>query len=227
MAIVGSVTSAGSQIQNDVTSALQNSLGKDDFLKLLITQMRNQDPLSPMQNQEFIAQLAQFSSLEQMQNINEKLDASTSSDLLMAQSISNAMVTNLIGKEVRLQTDQIQLADNGQVEFGIQAEKAAASAQVSIYNSSGNLVYYEDLGAVDAGEISFTWDGKNTQGNQAKSGTYSVKVQLINGDEEKTTATTFLDGEVTAIKYNSGGASLLVNGQLYSVGDVLEVRAKN
>jgi len=228
MSSVTSITNnTTNQTSTNLTSALDNTLGKEDFLKLLIAQMKNQDPLNPVQNEEFVAQLAQFSSLEQMQNMNENLTKSTNSDLLMAQSISNSMLTNLIGKEVVLQTDSIQLAESGETEIGYRADKAAASAQVSIYDDSGNLVYYQDLGAVAAGEQSFVWDGSNTRGNRALAGNYKIKVELVNGDENKTTATTFTQGEVSAVKYNSDGATLLVNGQVYTVADVMEVRAKN
>ena len=106
---VSSITNTTVENSSNVTKSLQNELGKEEFLKLLVTQLRYQDPLSPMDNEAFIAQLAQFSSLEQMQNMNENLKTNMDTDLFMAQSISNSMVTALIDKEVKIQTNNFEL----------------------------------------------------------------------------------------------------------------------
>ena len=88
-----------------LTSATQSSLGKEDFLKLLVAQLAHQDPLSPMENQEFVAQLAQFSSLEQMTNVNSNLQL-----LQVAQaSMTNSQIASLIGKNVEVRSDQVRL----------------------------------------------------------------------------------------------------------------------
>ncbi len=200
-----------------------NELGKEEFLKLLITQLKNQDPLDPLKDKDFIAQLAQFSSLEQLQNMNDGLKSQMSSELLMAQSISNAMVTTLIGKEVTIATDQIELKEDGDVSFGYIADGAAKSAVVTIYDSNGSVVYTKDLGAISAGEGSFTWDGRGQSGRRLAPGAYRVEVQLADEDGPGATLQTFIRGPVTAVKYANGTASLEVNGQLFGISDVLEV----
>ncbi|MGA9120044.1 MAG: flagellar hook capping FlgD N-terminal domain-containing protein, partial [Bacteroidota bacterium] len=83
------------------TATASNQLGKDDFLKLLVTQLQNQDPLNPLQGTEFVAQLAQFSSLEQLTNINSSLEQNIQSNQLMTQSIGNSLAATLVGKDVR------------------------------------------------------------------------------------------------------------------------------
>ncbi len=210
-----------------LTNATGNTLGKDEFLRLLVTQLKYQDPLSPMQNEEFIAQLAQFSSLEQMKNMNDKLESGMNSDLLMAQSISNAMVTTLIGKEVKIATDQVELKASNNIRVGYQATENAKSAILTVYDANGKVAFTKDLGPVQAGEQTLIWDGRNSEGTRLPPGAYRIEVQLLNDEDQGTPVTTFLQGEVTAIKYMNGGAALQVNGQLYNVADVMEVTAKN
>ncbi|MEE9169230.1 MAG: flagellar hook capping FlgD N-terminal domain-containing protein [bacterium] len=208
-----------------LSNAAQNILGKDDFLQLLVTQLRYQDPLSPIENGEFIAQLAQFSSLEGIQSMNDKLGTSINTDLLMAQSISNSMITSLIGKEVQIQTDQFKMAD-GEVSLGFMADTTAVSARVEIFDETGALVFSENVAGVEAGNNSFVWDGTSVTGEKISSGNFRVEVELLDGNDQSSTALTYLQGEVSAIKYVSDGALIEVNGELHNVGDVLEVRIK-
>lgn len=208
-----------------LSNAAQNILGKDDFLQLLVTQLRYQDPLSPIQNGEFIAQLAQFSSLEGIQSMNDKLGTSINTDLLMAQSISNSMITSLIGKEVQIQTDQFKMAD-GEVSLGFMADTTAVSAKIEIFDETGALVFSENVAAVEAGNNSFVWDGTSVTGEKISSGNFRVEVELRDGNDQSSSALTYLQGEVSAIKYVSDGALIEVNGELHNVGDVLEVRIK-
>ncbi len=208
-----------------LSNVAQNVLGKDDFLQLLVTQLRYQDPLSPIQNGEFIAQLAQFSSLEGIQSMNDKLGVSINTDLLMAQSISNSMITSLIGKEVQIQTDQFKMAD-GEVSLGFMADTTAVSARVEIFDETGALVFSENVAGVEAGNNSFVWDGTSVTGEKISSGNFRVEVELLDGNDQSSTALTYLQGEVSAIKYVSDGALIEVNGELHNVGDVLEVRIK-
>ncbi len=200
-----------------------NQMGKEDFLKLLITQMQHQDPMNPLKNGEYIAQLAQFSSLEQMQNINDNLESSIKSDLLMAQSISNSMITALIGKDAKVQTDTFNVKQNQETDIGFMADQPYSSAKLTIYDQNGSVVYHEDLGNAVTGENSFTWDGRDSRGNIAESGNYRVEVKLSNDDEDEKSATTFLNGNISSVKYHSGGASLQIGGQLFNVSDILEV----
>ena len=101
---VGGMFSAGTSGGN--TGSVQN-LGKDEFLQLMVTKLQNQDPLNPMEDEDYIAQLAQFSSLEQLTNISDGLDESNEWDYLQMQSINNVMAAGLIGKEVEASYDQV------------------------------------------------------------------------------------------------------------------------
>lgn len=201
----------------------QNSLGKKEFLKLLITQLKNQDPMDPLKDKDFIAQLAQFSSLEQLQNMNDGLEKQMSSDLLMAQSISNAMVTTLIGKQVTIATDQVELQKEGGIKVEYQADQAAKNAVFTVYDSNGRVVLSRDLGPVAAGQGSYSWDGKDGDGNRLPAGAYRIEVNLVSDGGDSHKAQTFIQGPVTAVKYTNGAAALEVNGQLFNISDVVEV----
>jgi flagellar basal-body rod modification protein FlgD len=217
------VTKSLNNLGVDYAGNTENVLGKEEFLKLLITQLRHQDPLEPMKNEEYVAQLAQFSSLEQMQNINEKLEASLQSDLLMAQSISNSMVTALIGKEAKIQTDQIMLPESGETSFGFRSDQTYSSAQVSVYDENGSIVFYKELKNIAPGDTTMDWDGRSAVGTKVDPGKYRLEVKLVNGDEEGTVVPTFISGEVSAVKYDQGVSSLVINGQLFNIANVLEV----
>jgi len=201
----------------------QKILGKEDFLRLLITQLNYQDPLNPMQNEEFVAQLAQFSSLEQMQNLNEKLEASLRSDMLLAQAITNSLVTTLIGKEVKIQTPQMVLSEEGTAALSYTLDSSAKNVVAEVYDSNDTLVYTENLGTQGSGEHTFTWNGCNTDGQQQQPGSYHLKIKVIHPDDSTSEAVTHARGRVDSIRYQDGKSYLVVNGITFNLADVVEV----
>ncbi len=209
-----------------ISAASQDIMGKEDFLLLLVAQLQNQDPLSPMENMDFIAQLAQFSSLEQIQNMNEKLGLSIETDLLTAKSINNSMITGLIGKEVQVATDQVQLSPNTEVKLGYLVSESTVQANLKVYDENGTLVFQKEMEGFKPGTNSFTWDGKNEKGEFIGDGLYRFEIELIDPDEQSTNAFTYLQGNVSAIRYYSEGALLEVNGQTFSVGNIIDVRSE-
>jgi len=210
----------------DISNIMQvneESLGKEDFLKLLVTQLKYQSPLQPMKNDEFIAELAQFSSLEGIQNLNDKFDKSVQSNTLLAQSIGNSMATTLIGKNVRIQTNQFQLSEDDGMEIHYNLPKTAEHVSIEIYDDQGNLVATKTLGGESSGDHVFRWNGEDEDGEPMVSGTYKVVVKGIDSEKNETDAPTYLVGEVDSVRYSNGGAYLMVNGQMYGIGDVQEV----
>ena len=155
--------------------ASNQTLGQDAFLQLLVTQMKNQDPSSPMDNQAFLAQLAQFSSLEQMQNLNGKLDSS----LTLTQSLSNTAAAGYIGRSIRATADTIDLSASGNVDLGYTLVANAATATVTITDSSGNLVRTLNSSETAAGEHSLSWDGRDATGTRELAGSYTFKVSAL------------------------------------------------
>jgi flagellar basal-body rod modification protein FlgD len=196
------------------TAATANmALGKDDFLTLLLTQLQYQDPLSPQDSAEFTAQLTQFSTLEELTNVNTTL-----SDILGAQqSMENASATNLIGKEVRVPGDTAYLTDTA--ELGFRLMDGAASAKISVYNASGTLVRTEDIGSSAAGINLYTWDGKDNNGDQLPAGSYTFKVEAQDAAGDPVETTTATSGTVTDLLYEDNTTYLRLEGGIITTLD--------
>lgn len=195
-----------------------STLGKEDFLKLLIIQLRYQDPLSPLGNQEFMAQLAQFSSLEQLQNVNSNLQA----NFLLTQSLDNSLATNLIGKRViALGNEAYLTGDEGEeITFDL-AEDAGVT--VEIYDTEGNLVRTLKGGALSSGRNQIHWDGNDSDGNRLPAGNYSFEVKATNSDNNPVDVTTHSTGLVTGIKFEGGNAVLMLGDQEVNLSEIIEI----
>ncbi len=155
---------------NAPTRNPDEELGKTAFLELMIAQVSNQDPLEPAKNEAFIAQLAQFSSVEGIQNLNESMDslvASLRSGLAMD-------AAGLVGRNVLIETNQTALNTNGGLGGTIEVDTAVPSLTLDIANSSGQVVKRLEMGAAERGEIRFNWDGLSDSGEQMPQDYYRV-----------------------------------------------------
>ena len=122
------------QALTDATSA---NLGKEDFLHLLTVQLRYQDPLNPMENTDFIAQMAQFSSLEQLQNMNKSLEKGLGSDAQLQEALRNDLATSLVGRRVEIPTIEVEFAGQGLTEIPYRIDKGARTAEMQILDARG------------------------------------------------------------------------------------------
>ena len=217
-----SINSVQSTMANQTTSTYfqQDILGKEDFLQLLVVQLENQDPLEPIRNEDFIAQLAQFSSLEQLQNLGTSME----SLLALEESSINALSLSLIGKQARAQTSVVDtslMTEPVHLEFHTSAE---TNVHIKIYNSSDQLVYSETRLA-KAGTNSFEWDGTDSEGNALPEGQYRFEVTSpfdSQGDSE--TYPTFIVGPVLGVDFSTGIALVNVNGAIVDLTNVVDVR---
>jgi len=195
-------------------------LGKEDFLTLLVTQLENQDPLQPMQDQEFIAQLAQFSSLEQLRN----LGTSIASLLSLQESSINAMSVGLIGKTARVYANTVDTSlMEGPIKFELYPPKGE-NVHVRVFDSKGYVVYSQDIESTE-GVLTFEWDGTDGKGNVLPDGRYTVEAQSsldVTGNYQKYPI--FVVGEVRSIDFSSGRALVNVNGVIVDLTQVVEVR---
>ena len=201
----GSTTGGIASATNSATGG--KALGKDAFLQLLVTQLKNQNPLDPQDNSAFVAQLAQFSSLEGITTLN-----STVSSLAGNYSSSQALqASSLVGRNVIVQTNTVQLDDPSKGMTGsVTVPSSIAGGTVSITDSSGTVVRTIDLGSRAAGSASFTWDGKDKDGNLVKTGTYTVKANAsINGTA--TDLATYLPATVNSVTISQNGGELMLN----------------
>jgi flagellar basal-body rod modification protein FlgD len=199
-------------------------LGKDDFLKLLTVQMQNQDPLEPQDNTEMVAQLAQFSSLEQLENMNSNLASSLDLDLILTQVLNNTAAAGLIGKSVLADGNSINLESSGDgasVHFDLAAN--AATVTVSIYDSGGTLVRTIEETGVEAGRRSVDWDGKDSDGKSLSGGDYTFKVTATDANGNSIDVSPLVMGRVDVVKFVGGEAVLVLDGVEVSIADVLEI----
>lgn len=217
MTVVG-LDQVSSQAAQTVTST-DSSMGKDDFLQLLVAQLQNQDPLNPAEGTEFTAQLATFSSLEELQNINSTLAEINTSQAIL----TNSQAVDYLGKQIQALGDTLNLSD-GQadpIEFDISED--AAGVYVKIYNQYGEFVQDMELGAMTAGQQEVQWDGLDQDGETAPDGAYQYEVVAVDADGDTVTATTFSTGTVSGVYYKDGTAYLLTANQEIPLGSVVQV----
>ena len=195
-------------------------LGKTEFLQLLVTQLQNQDPLQPMDNTEFVAQLAQFSNVEQLVAVNEGINI-----LGMQQmSMTNAQAVSMIGKEVQVRSDSFSVgASDTEVNAAFTLDDDAADVKVNIRDSEGNLVRTIELGAHAEGDVEFEWDIRDDNGVKLSPGTYSIDVSATDADGGTVTWDPKVTGTVTGVSYESGYPELELGEVKAQMSDVLGV----
>jgi flagellar basal-body rod modification protein FlgD len=218
---VQQTTSAASALAG--TAASTAILGKDDFLKLLVQQLQHQDPLDPMKGTEFAAQLAQFSSVEQLSNINENLQASLNANGVLTQSINNAMATTFIGKEVRAKTDNIGYNGSGTVKLGYNLPSEAGSVTIQILDSQNNIVRTVHGMPTGTGDHEYEWDGKNDDGTQLAAGTYKLKIVAADAKGSTIGASGYVFGKVQSVRYKSTGTVFVINDQEILLANITEI----
>lgn len=219
------VDGIGAATGNQNTPAVKgkSQLGKDDFLKLMMAQMKYQDPMNPMDGTAFSAQLAQFSSLEQLTNINTSLTQSINANLMLAESVNNTMSATLIGKEVKLNSTTIQKSGQDAANIGYTLSGDAVSVKISIYNESGMLVKTIEDASTDKGDNKLSWDFTDNQGNNLPDGNYTFSVEAEGANGNLMDVTHFLYGQIAGVKFTTEGTKLLVNNSEYLLSDILEI----
>lgn len=222
VASVSSTTSA--QEATGLSSAFTNkAMGKDDFLKLLVAQLKNQDPLAPQDNTQFVAQLAQFSSLEAAMGTNSRLDAITSQN----QGLANTQVVGLVGKVATVKGSLVTYQGSGiATPIGFTLSSATDSTNVSIQDATGKVIRTIPLGAHNAGLVKVNWDGRDDHGNVMAAGTYAVSIQAKTKDGNAVSVTQETTGQVKSVAFDKGYPVLtLANGMQVPVSDLLKVES--
>ena len=202
----------------------KSELDRDAFLMLLVTQFQYQDPLNPMEDKEFIAQLAQFSALEQSMQMNESITSLTN-EVARQTSIN---ITNYIGKEVSARGYGISKSGSDVSVIQFAGAEEMASCSINILDASGTIVRTVSLGSQSSGIHDFVWDGKKTDGSEAPDGTYTVALSGKNKDGEMVYIDTSVSGRVTGTSSYNGEYYLSLSGGrtvlLSNVREVLEAQ---
>jgi flagellar basal-body rod modification protein FlgD len=191
----------------------KDTMGKDFFLKMLLAQIQNQDPLNPMDGKDFAAQLAQFSSLERLGDINAQMETIN----LYQASLNNAQSLNLIGREVTARGDALKV-EGEFTDLTYVLSGDAKEVTVKIYDEAGGLVDTLEFGNQEEGTNSVTWDCSDVP-----EGDYTFDVSAVDGNGEKVDVDTMITGVVTGVAFKNGSAYLSINGQDIAFGDVISV----
>ena len=203
--------------QGPMTKA-QNQLGKDDFLHLLTVQLRYQDPLNPLENTEFIAQMAQFSSLEQLQNMNQSLEKTQGSEAELHAAFKNNLVTSLVGKSVEIPTQEI-VYDGSDSELAYRLGDRVRDASLQVLDARGRLVRQLELD-VSKPYGAIEWDGKSSSGDTVPQGAYLAVIAASGPGGVAVEADILKRVKVDAVRYAGNEARIWADGRELSFTDL-------
>jgi flagellar basal-body rod modification protein FlgD len=190
-----------------VVETPDKSLGQEEFLKLMITQLENQDPFKPMENGEFLGQLAQFGTVNGLTELQSSF-ASLSSSLVSNQALQAA---GLVNRNVLVQSDQGWSSERSGFSGAVDLDASSTAVQVQIHDARGQLVQQIDLGGHPAGLARFVWDGTDASGKAAPEGRYSVSALYRNGNSIEA-ADTLVNAEVDSVSFGANGLAVQLRG---------------
>jgi flagellar basal-body rod modification protein FlgD len=194
-------------------------MGKDDFLTLLVAQLQHQDPLNPAESTEFTAQLAQFSSLEQLQNI----EASLNGFEVYQSTLNNIQSSGFIGKTVTATGSMFGVNGGKSDSIRFDLVNDADSVYIQIYDDLGGFVTDIQAGARQAGEQQMAWDGRNSNGAAVADGAYTFTVMAMNSDGSVVSTNSYTTGIVTGVDYKTGATNLLINDREVPISSVIRI----
>jgi len=200
-----------------------DEMGKDAFLELMIAQMQNQDPMDPMDGTEYAAQLAQFSALEQLTNLNTSMDASIDADYYLTQSINNTLTATLIGNDVKLASPTLHNIGQDSVEFGYNLPVDASQVSIEIFNEHGALIRTITEDDFSSGDHKLSWDFSDDNGKKLPEGSYRFEVTAKDTQGENMIVNSYGIGAIDGVKFGENGTTLIVGGIEYNLADVIEI----
>ena len=218
MTTISPVTST-SNPTGTVSSALDNTEIASNFttfLQLLTTQLQNQDPLSPMDTNQFTQQLVEFAGVEQQMKTNDTLSTLVS----LQQSAQTSQALSLVGATVVVNGTTAQLA-NGQASWALNATQPA-TATVTITAPSGATVYTGTV-PINSGSQVYTWNGVGNDGSTWPAGSYSLTATAVTASGQSTTVTSQIEGQVSSVDLTQTPPLLVIGGQNYKISDIQQI----
>lgn len=199
-----------------------NELGQEDFLRLLVAQMQNQDPVNPVENNEFLGQIAQFSMVSGIEDMSSSFGG-FQTDFFSNQAMAAAQ---LVGKEVLVNNPAVSFEEGQQVGGSIEANASLHSVNINVYSAAGDLVRVIDYGSLKPGLHEINWDGLTDEGDAAESGDYLIEATaLLDGEPATLPVQLFHRVQSTSIDHSSGQIALnLANAESVNFSLVKEIR---
>lgn len=199
----------------------RNEMGKDDFVKLMSAQLKYQDPINPLKNEEMAAQLAQFSALEQMMNVNQNLEKMAAAQ----KPQDNVLAASLIGKKIQTDSSRLSLEKGGQPEIKFSLPSDAEVVNVSVVDAKGEVVREIELGTMVKGDQSIRWDGKNAKNQPANPGEYNYRINASAEGGKPLVINTATSGVVSGVVFEGGKPLLLVGDKKIALDTVGRIEA--
>ncbi len=219
MVVNGTQTDFLLQPGNRGQDTAKKDLDREAFLKLLVAQMKYQDPLEPTKDVEFISQLTQFSNLEQVIKTNTKLD-----ELSMASAAQlSSQAVNMVGRTVVVPGDQMTLPPEGDVEMKIDVPSTIVGGEVTISDADGRMIRRIPINASNSGVGSVVWDGRDSDGNRMEPGNYRVHAAGISSTGTEIELGILAPARVDAVVWREGVPMLRVFDRLMPLAAVREV----
>lgn len=212
---------------NGAVKSAQNSsqASKNEFLKLLTYQLKTQNPMKPYDNQEFAAQLAQFSQLEQLIDIRSMIEEQITSNTILTKTMANSALPGMIGKSAKAYTQTVNFDGENSVKLGYSLPYPAYSGGMTIYDEAGNIIRDIPLDAknLSRGEHLIEWDGKDADSNSMPGGRYFFEAYFGTQSGSSFSADTFVQGRIEAVRFKSEGTFLVVNGTETALEKVTDI----
>jgi len=211
---ISDIASTPQQTATITDSVKKEDLGRDAFLRLLTVQLQNQDPMEPVKNEDFVAQLSQFSSLEQLTSINEAVSGKEDTEALggVMLAVESNTAVSLIGKSVEVPTDTLVYTGKGNVPLGYNLGGPASRVDLEIFDDGGDLVRTIVDHSPEEGNNNLAWDGKNDSGQNLSAGTYYFVPKAVNGAGNAVTIQAQMQGKVTGVRYAEGKPIMILDG---------------
>jgi flagellar basal-body rod modification protein FlgD len=198
-----------------------SQLGQQSFLTLLVEQLKNQDPTNPSDSAQMAVQLAQFTQVEQLTQLNEGIGTLNETQQSTSAGLINTFAATLTGKEVKIAKDTVQFTGEP-LDINFSLNSRATDVKINVVNRQGDVVARLDAGGMPSGEHGFTWDGRTNDGSMVGDGEYAIQIEAKDG-EAPVQADHFIRGRIESLKYDQQGVLLKVNGEFISMGNVLEI----
>ena len=198
-----------------------NSLAQDDFLTLMTTQLKHQDPMKPMENGDFLGQMAQFSTVSGIGDLKDSFDNMATS-FGSTQALSAA---GLIGKSVLMEANKATLSDEStEIGGAIDIPQSTSKATVNVYDSSGTIIKQIDLEKQSKGQQAFSWDGTNEDGEKAPEGSYEFRAEYLMEDGKTQAATTLINSKIDSVGFKEGNITVnTVDGQKHNFSSINQI----